>query len=1171
MRHLLRQPPRRRPGQRRTGLRRTALALTGFVASVGFVVAVLCGGLFLRLRQGPIDFDLKPQIVAALEARVGHGFRFDLGGTAIAATDHGPALTIHSLSVSDSGARPIVSAPSAAIAVDPMALMVGRIAPSRLDIHDVDLRLVIRPDGQVAVSAGADAAAVPLASAFSVAPAPTLRPVESPAPSPTTTASIPPRPSNGALRAMSAVLRSLVDVATAPDSVLNALQRVNVTGRLVLDDHLHGTTTVFTNAVLGFDRDPDGAPALSVAADGPTGRWTLKARVTEGTDGARSLAVEADDLSLDEITLAGGLKSLGFDFDMPVSAKLAIGLSSDGDITSAQGTFGLGSGFFRIDDPDAEPLLLDAVTGGFHLDAARTGIAIDRTELHGPTTDFALTGHVDLPRAMGQPWGGRAELSGAFLPERPGERPIRIDRGAFAFRSFPSDNRILLDTAQISGPDVDFSGSAEIRHGPEGVHVHTVSGVKRMPAATLVRLWPSLMAAPVRAWLLANLKGGTIDGGTATADLDDADFAAMRAEKPVADGHVRVDFGVSGLSLSFMNGVPPLTDVAGTGTVTGRTFAMQVQHGSLEAAPGRRLQLAEGSTFRIPDNEPKLMPSFVDAHVVGAVESVAELLHRDALKPYADLPADSGTLHGQIDGRLTVQFPIGKDAPPNSAVFSVAATATDLAVDKLVGKEGLTDGTVKLDLDPKAGFHAKGEGRIFGAQTSLELHKPQTGPGEAVIALTLDEAARARAGVTAAGLKGPVAAKITAALNSGDKTRAAVDLDFGRASMDGLIPGFTKPAGHPARATLTVLQRDGGVTLDNLSFEGNGAVVKGSVELDRGGDFASAKLAQVRLSPGDDMRVDAQQSGDVLKVSAHAANLDARPFLKSLSAATAPGAETGGKGALDLDLHANILTGQNSQAVTGAEFRLVRRGKDIKRLTLAGRLGRQPLTITTSQVDNAPHFLVHAGDAGASLLFMDIYKRMAGGQLDANLVMVGQRLDGYAAVHDFTVRDDPAVRKLAVEGLASQHHDESGAVADAIDPSSMSFRKLEGSFSKAGSTVTVKDGSMFGPALGATVSGTVDFNRDQVNLAGTFVPLFGVNNLFSQLPVLGPLLGGGRHEGLLGLNYRITGSAANPVLNVNPLSALAPGFLRQIFGAIDGSTQRAPTTAGDNALSLLPE
>ena len=425
--------------------------------------------------------------------------------------------------------------------------------------------------------------------------------------------------------------------------------------------------------------------------------------------------------------------------------------------------------------------------------------------------------------------------------------------------------------------------------------------------------------------------------------------------------------------------------------------------------------------------------------------------------------------------------------------------------------------------------------------------------------------------MTAAGLKGSVSARVTAALSSNDRAKAAVDLDFGRASIEGLVPGYSKPAGRPARATFTVLQRDGGTTLDNLAFDGNEASVKGSIDLDRDGDFAAARLAQVKLSPGDDMRVDAQQSGDTLKVVAHAANLDARPFLKWMSAPRSPGGETAAKGALDLDLRAAILTGQNSQAVTGAELHLLRRGKEVKRVTLAGRLGRQPLTIATAQIDSAPHFLIHAGDAGATLLFMDLYKRMAGGRLDANLVMLGPRLDGYAAVHDFTLRDDPAVRKLAVEGLSNQRRDDANAAdLPSIDPSAMTFRKLEASFSKTGSIVEVRDGSMFGPALGATVSGTVDFSRDQVNLGGTFVPLFGVNNLFSQLPVLGPLLGGGRHEGLLGLNYKITGSAANPVLNVNPLSVLAPGFLRQIFGAIDGSAQRAPT-AGDDALRLGQE
>ena len=287
-RHLIRRQKLRRS---RSRLRRFSLAVATFVASVTFLIAIGGGLAFMKLSQGPFAVDLKPQIVAALNSRVGHGYHFDLAGTAIEATDHGPALTITHLSVADAGARPIVSAPRAAISLDPMALLLGRVAPNRLDIHDVDVRLLILPDGQVAVSTGSDdAAAFPLSSAFSGA----SRSVHGPGPSDPATATaavgtpgdvVPAspalRPGNAALRALSAAMRSLVEATTDPDSAMNSMQRVRVTGRLVLDDRTHGTKTVFSNTDLSFDRASDGAVTLSVAADGPGGRWSLEARAAQ--------------------------------------------------------------------------------------------------------------------------------------------------------------------------------------------------------------------------------------------------------------------------------------------------------------------------------------------------------------------------------------------------------------------------------------------------------------------------------------------------------------------------------------------------------------------------------------------------------------------------------------------------------------------------------------------------------------------------------------------------------------------------------------------------------------------------------------------------------------------------------------------------------------------------
>ncbi len=44
--------------------------------------------------------------------------------------------------------------------------------------------------------------------------------------------------------------------------------------------------------------------------------------------------------------------------------------------------------------------------------------------------------------------------------------------------------------------------------------------------------------------------------------------------------------------------------------------------------------------------------------------------------------------------------------------------------------------------------------------------------------------------------------------------------------------------------------------------------------------------------------------------------------------------------------------------------------------------------------------------------------------------------------------------------------------------------------------------------IGATVEGNIDYVRDQVHVRGTLVPLYGLNNMFGQIPIVGLFLGG---------------------------------------------------------------
>ena len=81
---------------------------------------------------------------------------------------------------------------------------------------------------------------------------------------------------------------------------------------------------------------------------------------------------------------------------------------------------------------------------------------------------------------------------------------------------------------------------------------------------------------------------------------------------------------------------------------------------------------------------------------------------------------------------------------------------------------------------------------------------------------------------------------------------------------------------------------------------------------------------------------------------------------------------------------------------------------------------------------------------------------------------------------------------------------------------------------------------------GATVDGYIDYNRDDVRMRGTFVPLYGLNNMFGQIPIVGLFLGGS-NEGMFGITYEVSGGTSNPRTMVNPISAIAPGVLRKFF------------------------
>ena len=93
----------------------------------------------------------------------------------------------------------------------------------------------------------------------------------------------------------------------------------------------------------------------------------------------------------------------------------------------------------------------------------------------------------------------------------------------------------------------------------------------------------------------------------------------------------------------------------------------------------------------------------------------------------------------------------------------------------------------------------------------------------------------------------------------------------------------------------------------------------------------------------------------------------------------------------------------------------------------------------------------------------------------------------------------------------------------------------------------IKNGSIKGPAYEVKISGDVSFRDNLVNIKGVYIPsVYGINNLIAMIPLIGTLASGGGKTGLIAASFTVKGDIDNSKISFNPLSILAPGFLKNI-------------------------
>jgi len=141
--------------------------------------------------------------------------------------------------------------------------------------------------------------------------------------------------------------------------------------------------------------------------------------------------------------------------------------------------------------------------------------------------------------------------------------------------------------------------------------------------------------------------------------------------------------------------------------------------------------------------------------------------------------------------------------------------------------------------------------------------------------------------------------------------------------------------------------------------------------------------------------------------------------------------------------------------------------------------------------------------------------------------------------------DAPAFTKLI--GIMSLT-----GVLDALQGEGLNFNILDAPFKLENGVLNLTQARASGPSLGVTASGQVDMGNRVLDLKGTVVPAYAINALLGKIPLIGGLFTGSeKGGGLFAATYTMKGQGENVDISINPLSALAPGALRDIFTGSD--------------------
>lgn len=741
--------------------------------------------------------------------------------------------------------------------------------------------------------------------------------------------------------------------------------------------------------------------------------------------------------------------------------------------------------------------------------------------------------------------------------------PLSVARASLSGSVDLPKRRLTLDdfSIDLGGPKISLSGQVDAVG--DTIEAITAGSVTNLPVDLLDSLWPPGVPSGARDWITANLHDGV---------LDRTEFS-LHARAPVADPEAVTLVAADGtiqahdMTVRYFDGLPPITGLNAAASFNQSTMRIATAGGHLQDIA------VQPSDITITGLDLKDQVIDIDARVEGPVKTIMSVLDQPRLGYAKKVGLVPDRMSGRAAARLHFGFSLLADLPFEAIRMGVEGTLSDVGIAAAKPGYDLAGADAKLTLD-KAGMTLAGKGQIntvpvaFSWQEAFDDSAVQT---RVSAQTTLTAAARTALRLPEfEPVDGTVGIDIDYAKRSGGAATldAKLDLTDARIAIDPI--GWVKPTGGKANGTVSLaLAGERVAKVTQFSVSGGDISASGSADFARDGSLAQLSIASFRQGPNDVKGQVEVLGPDSYRLALTGSRLDVSGILEQRRAAQGKASEAGSADPapgprIDATFDVGELSFGEKRSLRAVHGRAIGRTTNLQDVTLAAQLpGGAPMDLRLTPQQGQPDrqiLTVRSEDAGETLQVFDIADNITGGSLLATGTRNGVTgaIEGQFDARNFVLHDAPGMARLLAATSPS-------GLQDLFGTSGLTFNRLDADFTYAAAQrrVTLKQGRGAGGDLGLAFDGLIDLRAETIDLAGTIVPIYHINSVISSIPLIGDILTGGEGGGLFAFTYTIRGSFADPSVSVNPLSVLAPGFLRRLFfeetpSASDGAP-RPPT------------